>query len=138
MEQQQQQQPLLSGTHIILSLFPDLSLSLSLQDKEPRAILFNFVFVSIGNDNGAESWRSYQYLERSTSLHIPTGQELVSGEEVRLASNFSGSDRFSAYPPSIHGALISSPEPPPLPFPHPPSHGKLKLQIPILHKFSDT
>ncbi|XP_078178011.1 chaperone protein dnaJ-like protein isoform X2 [Carex rostrata] len=93
MEQQQQQQPLLSG-----------------------------------NDNGAESWRSYQYLERSTSLHIPTGEELVSGEEVRLASNFSGSDRFSAYPPSIHGALISSPEPPPLPFPHPPSHGGYSYQ----------
>ncbi|KAJ1690279.1 hypothetical protein LUZ63_014434 [Rhynchospora breviuscula] len=81
----------------------------------------------LGNDNRGESWRSYEYLGRSTSLHVPTGEELVSGEEVRLASNFSDSDRFSCYPPSIHGALVSSPDPPPF-FPNPPSHGGYSYQ----------
>ncbi|XP_072959790.1 uncharacterized protein [Typha angustifolia] len=59
---------------------------------------------------GEESWRSYQYLGRSSSLHVPPpvpwGEE-VSIEEVRSASAFS--DRY--YPPSIHAALVTSPEP---------------------------
>ncbi|KAF3323523.1 Alpha-galactosidase [Carex littledalei] len=69
----------------------------------------------------AEFSRLYQYLGRSTSLQMPTGEGLVRGEEVRLTSNFSDSDRFSCYPPSIHDTLISSPDPPLL-FPNPPSH----------------
>lgn len=38
------------------------------------------------------------YLGRSTSRHMTTGEELVSGEEMRLASNFSDNNRVSCYP----------------------------------------
>ncbi|KAF8394974.1 hypothetical protein HHK36_018913 [Tetracentron sinense] len=55
-------------------------------------------------------WSSYQYVGRSNSI-LPTaslaGTE-VSVEEIRSAAAFS--DR---YPPSLHAALISSPEPDP-------------------------
>lgn len=58
-----------------------------------------------------ESWVSYQYVGRSPSVHAPpssvaAGKEL-SVEEIRAASVFS-SDHY--YPPSIHGALVGSPE----------------------------
>ncbi|KAG6523500.1 hypothetical protein ZIOFF_013360 [Zingiber officinale] len=61
---------------------------------------------------GEESWRSYQSVGRSPSLHAPptsvaAGEEL-SVDEIRAASIFS-SDHY--YPPSIHGALVGSPEP---------------------------
>ncbi|XP_074556072.1 uncharacterized protein LOC141811897 isoform X1 [Curcuma longa] len=61
---------------------------------------------------GEESWRSYQFVGRSPSLHAPpssvaAGEEL-SVDEIRAASVFS-SDHY--YPPSIHGALVGSPEP---------------------------
>ncbi|KAF3341516.1 protein SSUH2 [Carex littledalei] len=63
------------------------------------------------SDDRMESSRSYEYYTR-----VPTG------EEVRLGSKFSetDNDRFSCYPPSLHGALVGSPEsdPPHLPFPH--------------------
>ncbi|CAL9119558.1 unnamed protein product [Musa textilis] len=60
---------------------------------------------------GEESWVSYQYVGRSPSVHAPpssvvAGKEL-SVEEIREASVFS-SDHY--YPPSIHGALVGSPE----------------------------
>ncbi|KAB1224295.1 hypothetical protein CJ030_MR2G000927 [Morella rubra] len=59
-------------------------------------------------ENG--KWSSYQYVGRTGSV-IPTaslaGTE-VSVEEIRSAASFS--DR---YPPSLHGALVSSPEPDP-------------------------
>ncbi|XP_059428067.1 uncharacterized protein LOC132161873 [Corylus avellana] len=55
-------------------------------------------------------WSSYQYVGRTGSV-LPTaslaGTE-VSVEEIRSASAFS-----DHYPPSIHGALVSSPEPDP-------------------------
>uniref|UniRef100_A0A6V7QT19 Protein SSUH2 homolog n=1 Tax=Ananas comosus var. bracteatus TaxID=296719 RepID=A0A6V7QT19_ANACO len=69
-----------------------------------------------GEEKREESWRSYQYLGRtSSSLRAPpysspaagAGEE-VSIEEIRSASALS-SDRY--YPPSIHGALVTSPEP---------------------------
>jgi hypothetical protein len=55
-------------------------------------------------------WSSYQYVGRTGSV-LPTaslaGTE-VSVEEIRSASAFS-----DHYPPSIHGALVSEPEPDP-------------------------
>lgn len=55
-------------------------------------------------------WSSYQYVGRTGST-IPTaslaGTE-VSVEEIRTAGSFS-----DHYPPSIHAALVSSPEPDP-------------------------
>lgn len=55
-------------------------------------------------------WSSYQYVGR-TGTAIPTaslaGTE-VSVEEIRSAASFS-----DHYPPSIHGALVSAPEPDP-------------------------
>ena len=57
-----------------------------------------------------EKWSSYQYVGRTGSV-IPTaslaGTE-VSVEEIRTAGSFS-----DHYPPSIHAALVSSPEPDP-------------------------
>ncbi|WOL02031.1 hypothetical protein Cni_G10750 [Canna indica] len=61
---------------------------------------------------GQESWRSYQYVGRSPSVHVPSSPisagEEISVDEIRAASVFS-SDHY--YPPSIHGALVGSPEP---------------------------
>ncbi|KAK6943555.1 hypothetical protein RJ641_024657 [Dillenia turbinata] len=58
----------------------------------------------------SEKWSSYQYVGRTGSI-IPTaslaGTE-VSVEEIRSAAAFS--DR---YPPSLHAALVSSPDPDP-------------------------
>ena len=55
-------------------------------------------------------WSTYQYVGRTGSV-IPTaslaGTE-VSVEEIRSAAAFS-----DHYPPSIHAALVSSPEPDP-------------------------
>ncbi|XP_039144579.1 protein SSUH2 homolog isoform X2 [Dioscorea cayenensis subsp. rotundata] len=60
---------------------------------------------------GEEKWRVYQSLGRSASVHVPTslsgrGEE-VSVDEIRSASIHS----HPYYPPSLHGALVSSPEP---------------------------
>ncbi|KAL0918043.1 hypothetical protein M5K25_010031 [Dendrobium thyrsiflorum] len=56
-----------------------------------------------------EVWRSYQHVGRSASVHVPSfaavGEE-VSVNEIRAASIFSE----SVYPPSIYGAVVSSPE----------------------------
>eukprot|EP00262_Sarcandra_glabra_P008496 TRINITY_DN22022_c0_g1_i1.p1 TRINITY_DN22022_c0_g1~~TRINITY_DN22022_c0_g1_i1.p1 ORF type:complete len:437 (-),score=51.94 TRINITY_DN22022_c0_g1_i1:211-1482(-) len=55
-----------------------------------------------------EKWSFYQYVGRSGSA-IPTASSLgaeISVEEIRSASAFS-----DPYPPSIHAALVSSPEP---------------------------
>ncbi|XP_042392979.1 protein SSUH2 homolog isoform X1 [Zingiber officinale] len=61
---------------------------------------------------GEESWRSYQFVGRSPSLHVPPSSvaagEVLSVDEIRAASVLS-SDHY--YPPSIHGALVGSPEP---------------------------
>ncbi|XXG75368.1 hypothetical protein AAC387_Pa07g3890 [Persea americana] len=60
-----------------------------------------------------DKWSSYQYVGRSSSTSFqtptPAGAE-VSIEEIRSASAFS-----DLYPPSIHGALITSPAPEPDP-----------------------
>ncbi|XP_077238828.1 chaperone protein dnaJ-like protein [Tasmannia lanceolata] len=56
-------------------------------------------------------WSSYQYVGRTGTVHgtAPSSIEPeVSVEEIRSASAFS-----DPYPPSIHAALISSPEPDP-------------------------
>ncbi|KAI0509780.1 hypothetical protein KFK09_010376 [Dendrobium nobile] len=56
-----------------------------------------------------EGWRSYQHVGRSASVHVPSlaavGEE-VSVNEIRAAPIFSE----SVYPPSIYGAVVSSPE----------------------------
>lgn len=101
------------------------SLSLALQDNKLRSILsssFLFLCEIIENDDGVESSRSYEYFS-----HAPTG------EEVRLASDLSetNSDSFNCYPPSLHGALVSSPDPPPLPFPYAPSPSSGKIIVTI-------
>ncbi|XP_058099522.1 uncharacterized protein LOC131243917 isoform X3 [Magnolia sinica] len=62
------------------------------------------------SDIEKEKWSSYQYVGRSGSV-LPTPSPAVaelSVEEIRSASAIS-----DLYPPSIHGALISSPEPEP-------------------------
>ena len=53
-----------------------------------------------------ESCRSYQYVGRTAPFNVPAGGEGVSVDEVRSASVFS--DPY--YPPSIHSALVASPE----------------------------
>lgn len=57
-------------------------------------------------EKSEEAWRAYQYVGRSASVHVGRGEE-VSVEEIRSASAFSE----PYYPPSIHAALVSSPEP---------------------------
>ncbi|XP_020577842.1 protein SSUH2 homolog [Phalaenopsis equestris] len=60
-------------------------------------------------DKKDEGWRSYQHVGRNASVHFSspaTGGEEVSADEIKAASIFSE----SIYPPSIHGALVSSPE----------------------------
>ncbi|XP_068669030.1 uncharacterized protein [Aristolochia californica] len=63
-------------------------------------------------DKEKEKWGSpsYEYVERVGSVYPPVSSIAadVSVEEIRSASSFS-----DYYPPSIHGALISSPEPAP-------------------------
>ncbi|KAI3912602.1 hypothetical protein MKW92_004171 [Papaver armeniacum] len=57
-----------------------------------------------------ESWGTYQYMGRSNSF-MPTGSvgtDQLSLEEIRSAASV-----FSGYPPSIHAALITTPEPDP-------------------------
>ncbi|XP_010923158.1 uncharacterized protein [Elaeis guineensis] len=62
--------------------------------------------LSEAGEKGEEAWRAYQYVGRSASVHVGRGEE-VSVEEIRSASAFSEPH----YPPSIHAALVSSPEP---------------------------
>lgn len=60
-------------------------------------------------DKESERWSSYQYVGRTGSA-IPTaslGGTEVSVEEIRSAA------ASEYYPPSLHAALISSPEPDP-------------------------
>ncbi|KAG7033795.1 hypothetical protein SDJN02_03520, partial [Cucurbita argyrosperma subsp. argyrosperma] len=53
--------------------------------------------------------RHNQYLEKNRLQHPPIiARTLVSVEEIRSAPNVS-----DYYPPSLHGALVSSPEPDP-------------------------
>lgn len=65
--------------------------------------------TELGEKEG-ENWSSYQYVGRTGTV-IPTaslaGTE-VSVEEIRSAVALS-----DTYPPSIHGALVGSPEPNP-------------------------
>ena len=62
-------------------------------------------------DKESGNWSSYQYVGRTGSV-IPTaslaGTE-VSVDEIRSAAAASS----GYYPPSLHGALVSSPEPDP-------------------------
>ncbi|MQL92902.1 hypothetical protein Taro_025537 [Colocasia esculenta] len=54
-----------------------------------------------------EKWRSYQYVGRTGSVHLPPLSGAgISVEEIRSASSVSE----SYYPPSIHAALVSSPQ----------------------------
>lgn len=53
-----------------------------------------------------ESLRSYQYVGRTASFNVPAGGDEVSVDDVRSASVFSD----PIYPPSIHSALVTSPQ----------------------------
>lgn len=61
-------------------------------------------------DSESGKWKSYEYVGRTGSV-IPTASSLagteVSVDEIRSAAAASS----DYYPPSIHGALVSSPEP---------------------------
>lgn len=86
--------------------------------------VFNFFFFvgfeleqrseSVEKDNG--QWSSYQYLGRTGSV-IPTASSLagteVSVDEIRYAAANASSSGY--YPPSLHGALVGSPDPHPYP-----------------------
>lgn len=65
---------------------------------------------SESEEKTSENWSSYQYVGRAGSV-IPTaslaGTE-VSVEEIRSAAAYS-----DHYPPSLHSALVGSPEPDP-------------------------
>ncbi|RWW24752.1 hypothetical protein GW17_00010938 [Ensete ventricosum] len=108
------QQPLLSsGTSFSLTLTVVIS-SLTCVPAELAVLVTGYNSQYIEGEAGGkaeESWVSYQYVGRSPSVHAPpssvaAGKEL-SVEEIRAASVFS-SDHY--YPPSIHGALVGSPE----------------------------
>ncbi|XP_058739712.1 uncharacterized protein LOC131611894 [Vicia villosa] len=64
-------------------------------------------------ENQSEKWSSYQYVGRSGSA-IPTASLAgtdVSVDEIRSAAAVSSAAGY--YPPSLHGALVGSPEPDP-------------------------
>ncbi|XP_056172460.1 uncharacterized protein LOC115672217 [Syzygium oleosum] len=68
----------------------------------------------IRSENGekeSDKWRSYQYLGRTGSV-IPTTASLA-GTEVSVDEIRSAAAASERYPPSIHAALVSSPEPDP-------------------------
>lgn len=65
------------------------------------------------SENQSEKWSSYQYVGRTGSA-IPTASLAgtdVSVDEIRSAAAVSSSAGY--YPPSLHGALVGSPEPDP-------------------------
>lgn len=61
-------------------------------------------------EKGSEKWSSYQYVGRAGSV-IPTAS--LAGTEVSVEEIRSAAADSDHYPPSIHAALVSSPEPDP-------------------------
>lgn len=68
---------------------------------------------SVEKDSG--KWSSYQYVGGTNSGGIPTSSLAgtdVSVDEIRSAAAASSAST-GYYPPSLHGALVGSPEPDP-------------------------
>lgn len=73
-----------------------------------------FVGVELEKREDSGKWSSYQYVGGAGSV-MPTASLAgthVSVDEIRSAAAVSSS---SYYPPSLHGALVGSPEPDPTP-----------------------
>lgn len=81
-------------------------------------MFFVFYFIILEQrselgENQSGKWSSYQYVGRSGSA-IPTASLAgtdVSVDEIRSAAAVSSAAGY--YPPSLHGALVGSPEPDP-------------------------